>query len=333
MESTVKHIIPNVSYFRLEAHELLIKDKIRCEKYREAIKNVVIKGNIVLDFGAGSGILSFFAHQAGAMKIYAIEKEQIINIANKIYDINKYNNIIFKETNSNDLVLNESIDVLISEPIGSFGLNTFNIHDYLHLRDKYLKKEGKIIPELLSLYICPINSIQLNKELEFWNNPLYGIDFSPVTQYARNQVYNISTNDCKYLSAPQKIFQLNFKNDEINNISTHNNFSISECDELVGICGWFDLNLTNDIVIHTSPLDETTSWYQTFFPLYKQILVQPNDNLIIHISNEFKYPQIIWKWEVELFRKETKIMEESHNSVESFPQKPDDLPISYYIVF
>lgn len=51
------------------------QDYIRTGTYQRAILSNMsdFKDKIILDVGAGSGILSFFAAQAGARKVYAVE--------------------------------------------------------------------------------------------------------------------------------------------------------------------------------------------------------------------------------------------------------------------
>lgn len=80
------------SYSHTHIHEEMLKDQIRTKTYRDAIeKNFYdFKDKIVMDIGAGTGILSIFAARAGAKHVYAIENAEIAHFARDIIKKNGY---------------------------------------------------------------------------------------------------------------------------------------------------------------------------------------------------------------------------------------------------
>jgi protein arginine N-methyltransferase 1 len=53
------------SYNDLSIHELMLRDRPRTEAYRAALAKLDLRGKVVLDVGAGTGILSLFAASCG----------------------------------------------------------------------------------------------------------------------------------------------------------------------------------------------------------------------------------------------------------------------------
>ena len=68
------------SYSHFGIHEEMLKDEVRTMAYmRSIVKNKhLFKDKIVLDVGAGTGVLSMFAAQAGAKHVYAVDNANIV---------------------------------------------------------------------------------------------------------------------------------------------------------------------------------------------------------------------------------------------------------------
>ena len=65
-------------YSEIGIHEEMIRDKVRTDSYRDAV-DLLVKDKVVVDIGAGTGILSIFAAISGAKMVFAIEKADIVS--------------------------------------------------------------------------------------------------------------------------------------------------------------------------------------------------------------------------------------------------------------
>ncbi|KAB5552569.1 hypothetical protein DKX38_009880 [Salix brachista] len=120
----------------------MLKDVVRTKTYQNVIfqNKFLFKDKIVLDVGAGTGILSLFCAKAGAAHVYAVECSHIANMAKEIVESNGYSNVItVLKGKIEDIELPVAkVDIIISEWMGYFLLFENMLNSVLYTRDKWL---------------------------------------------------------------------------------------------------------------------------------------------------------------------------------------------------
>jgi protein arginine N-methyltransferase 1 len=139
------------SYSHFYIHEEMLKDTVRTLAYQRAIENNKedFKDKIVLDIGAGTGILSIFAARSGAKHVYAVENADIAHFAKEIIKQNGLEDkitVLKGKMEEIELPVKE-VDIIISEWMGYFLLYESMLDSVLWARDKYLAKGGKMLPD------------------------------------------------------------------------------------------------------------------------------------------------------------------------------------------
>ena len=138
-----------VEYFRyyglIPQQQNMLQDAVRTGTYFTAILENArdFKDKVVMDVGAGSGILSFFAAMAGARRVYAVEASAMSEHCAKLLAGNPRlrDTIVIVNGKVEEVEIPEKVDVLVSEPMGTLLYNERMIESYLLARDRFMRRE------------------------------------------------------------------------------------------------------------------------------------------------------------------------------------------------
>ncbi len=177
----------------------LISDSKRTDAFRLAIEKEIKTGDIVIDLGCGTGILSIFAAQRGAY-VFAVEIDPFVADAAEYFIKNSSyaSKIQLIRGDARTLKLDVEADVIICEMLDTALIAELQVPVMNIASKKWLKPGGKVIPASATSYI----------ELVHNDYSFYGLDFRLIhfEEYgARSSLYS--------LSLPYQYHFINFKNE------------------------------------------------------------------------------------------------------------------------
>ncbi|KAI8553596.1 hypothetical protein RHMOL_Rhmol05G0028300 [Rhododendron molle] len=163
----------------------MLKDAVRTKTYQNVIyKNTFLfKDKVVLDVGAGTGILSLFCAKAGAKHVYAmyiffdhlktpfqVECSQMADMAKEIVKVNGFSNVItvLKGKIEEIELPVAQVDIIVSEWMGYFLLFENMLNTVLYARDKWLVNSGVVLPDKASLYLTAIEDAEYKEDKIEW---------------------------------------------------------------------------------------------------------------------------------------------------------------------
>ncbi|XP_043550745.1 histone-arginine methyltransferase CARM1 isoform X3 [Chiloscyllium plagiosum] len=288
-----------VQYFQfygyLSQQQNMMQDYIRTGTYQRAIlqNHADFKDKVVLDVGCGSGILSFFAVQAGARKVFAVEASTMAQHAELLVKSNNLADRIFIIPGKVEEVnIPEQVDIIISEPMGYMLFNERMLESYLHAK-KWLKPNGNLFPTLGDVHLAPFTDEQLYMEqftkANFWYQPsFHGVDLSALRGAAVDEYFKqpiVDTFDIRILMAKSVKYTVNFleaEENDLHRIEIPFKFHMLHSGLVHGLAFWFDVAFIGSqmtVWLSTAPTEPLTHWYQVRCLLQSPLFTKAGDTL------------------------------------------------------
>ncbi len=279
-------------------HLSMLIDETRTGAYHQAVSQTVKPGDVVVDVGCGSGMLSFLACRAGARHVYAIESEAVIEMAKLVAARNSFQDrITFYHDHSFNVELPERADVIVTETMGTFGFEEGIIGSLTDARDRFLKKDGRLIPHNLELFLAPVELPKFYEHVvDFWVNRCQGFDFSPVRALTVNNFHPLKLHEGTFLSDPIRVENVWFGGMTRTEVSAKFSGSVKRRGWCHGLAGWFNAALTPTLQISNGPREKASHWGLAFFPIDRPVSVERGHRIeaAIHSTQNGEH----WHWNV-----------------------------------
>jgi SAM-dependent methyltransferase len=260
------------AYQELSLHRVMLLDRVRTDAYRAAIERGVRPGDVVLDIGAGTGILSILAARAGASTVYAVERTRIHEFAQDLVEDNELEarvRVIHSDIES--VTLPEPVDVIVSEWMGGIGVDENLLAPVLQARDRWLKPGGRMIPARVAGWLAPAHDREQDDEMRFWASGHYGVDLGLVADCTTQEhLWNRNVAPADLLAEPQRMWDLDAHSLPLaqaeKDFTARLTFVTRRPGRFNGLAAWFDADL-GGVRLTNAPDAPDTHWGRFVFPL------------------------------------------------------------------
>ena len=278
-------------------HHSMVVDELRSGAFLRAIFRAVKPGDVVIDLGAGTGLLSLFAITAGARRVYAVESEAVIDIAREVARVNKVDDRIeFLVGKSTDVELPEPADVLITETIGNAAFDEGILAWVADSKLRHLRSNATIIPERLTL-VCALLEVPRDyADMEKLASPLYTFDLSPLKSLATNRMTWDELSPVSVVSDPLPLIEASLYDPPAELGESKVLTARRDC-TMHAVGFWFEAVIFEDITLSNAPPNRAPSWNQGVVMLDEPLVMTEGEQVGVEVA--VTHDGASWKYGVK----------------------------------
>jgi len=288
----------------IDEHREYLSDRHRLDAYARAIAAVVEAGDIVLDLGAGTGILGLLACRADAATVYAVEVTSLVGLAREIAVANGFGDRIhhIKEY-STHASLPGRVDVVVCDQIGRFGFDAGVVEYFDDARRRLLAPGGRLVPAAIELWAAPVECADAHAPVEFWRGRPAGFDMSAARAIAVNTGYPRHLEPGELLSAASPLGRIDLTRDAPRPLRFDAAVRVEREGTLHGVGGWFTADLAPGVTMTNSPLAaDRINRRHVFLPVDRPVEVAAGDE--VRMSMQVRPEDSILVWTVTVVPKD-----------------------------
>ena len=248
-------------------HFPMMNHVLRNAAYDAAIRRAITPESLVLDIGAGGGLLALMAARAGARHVYACETRPLI--AEKAREIVQANGLADRITiiakHSSQLRIGEDlprkVDVLVSEIVDAGLIGEGILLTLGHARRELVAENAAIIPRAGTLSAMLVESEAL------WHQDRVqitaGFDTAAFNEFSRYglRTLNVKHFDHRLLSRPAELFRFDLTAAGFRPEARVIELPVRRSGTCHALMSWFDMNLDDRERVSSGPAAGPLDWH------------------------------------------------------------------------
>lgn len=278
----------------------MVFDHVRNRRYAAAIQAAVRPDSVVLDLGAGLGILGLMAARAGARRVYMVEPESVAVLTREIVRANGLEDrVVVLQGRIEDITLPEQVDLIVSVFTGNFLYSEDLLPALFHARERHLKPGGQLIPDRAELWVSPVSVPHLRAErIAQWAQLSEGLDFSLAQRFVTNEPVLLKEglpDDLVQLGESMPLVKLDLSQVTSGDCDAQTAGRVTREGECHGLLCWIRIRLGQSW-LSTHPEVDQTHWSPGFFPLDPVLPLRINDVVSVDLKRPANGD---WSWSVK----------------------------------
>jgi SAM-dependent methyltransferase len=284
--------------YDLAAFGSMIADTTRIDSYVEALRRTVTPESLVLDIGAGTGIMSLIAAQLGARRVIAVEPNSLVRIGARLAVENGVaERIRFVHGRSQELELTELADVVVCDLRGGLPTVAEHVDAMVDARRRLMKPGAILIPAHDTIFVAPVDAEKAHAELVSpWRKAPLKLRMAGAEHAILNQGLAQMKEPGSLLGEGRPLVTMESAVLESASFERGILLPIARDGVVSGLALWFETELVPGVGFSTSPDLDRTVYGRVFLPLPSGIAVAAGDRVRATVKAVIEHDENMWIW-------------------------------------
>lgn len=292
--------------YSVHSYGQMLADAPRMDAYVSALRQAVRPGSVVLDLGSGPGVFALLACKLGARRVYAIEPDDVIQLAREAVSANGFaDRIECIQGFSTEISLPQRADIIVSDLRGVLPWFQKHIPSIIDARKRLLAPGGVLIPRRDILWAALVEVPGRYGEMVApWNDGGLELDLSAGLRVVTNTWRKARIKPEELLVEPFSWATLDYYEVQSPDLRAEISWRATRPGTAHGISVWFDTELADGIGFSNHPSAPELIYGNALFPLSQPVEVREGDRVDLRLSADFVCDDYVWRWDTAFFARD-----------------------------